>query len=119
MLLEKESISQRSLCRKSGMHPSKINRFLNEVGDINSSEFFQLLDLMSNDFQKRYWQLVIDREFSDNNRKLDAVELTELVKNLSPAEQISIMKAIIEEEEIFDCDQDKNDINQKLARNSA
>lgn len=118
-LLKQASISQAWLCKKSGMHPSKINRFLNGVADINSAELFQLLDLMPKEFQKRYWQLVIDREFCGNDQKMDAIQLVEMVRNLSPADQITVMQAIVEEEEIFKRNENKNDTDPKLARNSA
>lgn len=116
MLLEQESISQRSLCKKSGMHPSKINRFLNGVADINSSEFFQLLELMPEDFQSRYWQLVIGKDLYNKNQKWDVAEL---VKSLSPREQISLMRAIVEEEDIFADNSNRNDTEQKLIPNRA
>lgn len=98
------------------MHPSKINRFLNGVADINSSEFFQLLELMPEDFQSRYWQLVIGKDLYNKNQKWDVAEL---VKSLSPREQISLMRAIVEEEDIFADNSNRNDTEQKLIPNRA
>lgn len=98
-LLTEESISQKWLSERSGMHPSKINRFLNGVQDINASELFELLNLMPNDFQSRYWQLVIHNVL--HKKASEEVDAVELVKSLSPAKRISVMKAIVNSDNIF------------------
>ena len=106
-LLQEKSISQKWLSEKSGMHPSKINRFLNEVQDINANELFKLLNLMSNDFQSRYWQIMIHKTL--HSKASEEVDAIELVKNLSPTKQIAIMQAIIDEENIFVSENKKSD----------
>ena len=114
MLLQEESISQKWLSDKSGMHPSKINRFLNQVQDINANELFKLLNLMSNDFQSRYWQIMIHKTL--HSKASEEVDAIELVKTLSPTKQIAIMQAIVDEENIFVSENKKSNrkIKQKL-----
>ncbi|MDJ0575420.1 MAG: helix-turn-helix transcriptional regulator [Xenococcaceae cyanobacterium MO_234.B1] len=99
-LLQEKKIPQTTLVELSGMHQSKINRFVNGVIDLSAGEFFQLLDLMPPHFQQAYWKRklgIITPEKVVSEKE----SLEEAVEKLSPLEQIRIIKTISEKGNLF------------------
>lgn len=100
-LLKEKKIAQTELAEISGMHQSKINRFVNGVIDLNAGEFFQLLDLMPADFQKAYWQRKLGIAVSVSESVNTEESLEKAVEKLSAIEQIRIIKIIAEKGNLF------------------
>lgn len=101
-LLKEKSITQKALSELSGMHQSKINRFVNGAIDLSAGEFFQLLDLMPSDFQKAYWKRklgIVAQKGLDNAKVGD---LLVLVEELPPLEKIRLMKVIASKGNLFE-----------------
>lgn len=99
-LLKEKKIAQTVLAEISGMHQSKINRFVNGVIDLSAGEFFQLLDLMPVDFREAYWQKKLGNSIIQNaNTKEESLE--DAVEKLPPLEQIRIIKTIAEKGNLF------------------
>ncbi len=104
-LLKERKIAQTALVELSGMHQSKINRFVNGVIDLSAGEFFQLLDLMPIDFQEAFWKRKLgigtaDKISTDEKENLKE-SIEEAVEKLSPLEQIRIIKTIAEKGNLF------------------
>ncbi len=99
-LLKEQNIAQTSLVELSGMHQSKINRFVNGVIDLSAGEFFQLLDLMPPHFQQAYWERKLGITLTE--KPVPTTEnLEKAVEKLSPLEQIRIIKTISEKGNLF------------------
>ncbi len=107
-LLKEKKIAQTALAEISGMHQSKINRFVNGVIDLSAGEFFQLLDLMPIDFQEAYWKRKLGSAITDRVA-IEKESLEEAVEKLPPLEQIRIIKTIAEKGNLF------KQTNQELA----
>ena len=107
-LLKEKKIAQTALAELSGMHQSKINRFVNGVIDLSAGEFFQLLDLMPIDFQEAYWKRKLGSAITDRVA-IEKESLEEAVEKLPPLEQIRIIKTIAEKGNLF------KQTNQELA----
>ncbi len=107
-LLKEKKIAQTALAEISGMHQSKINRFVNGVIDLSAGEFFQLLDLMPIDFQEAYWRRKLGSAITDRVA-IEKESLEEAVEKLPPLEQIRIIKTIAEKGNLF------KQTNQELA----
>ncbi len=99
-LLKEKKISQTELAEISGMHQSKINRFVNGVTDLSAGEFFHLLELMSAEFQEAYWQRKLGYAVSESV-DLEKESLEKVVEKLSAIEQIRIIKTIAEKGNLF------------------
>lgn len=104
-LLKERKIAQTALVELSGMHQSKINRFVNGVIDLSAGEFFQLLDLMPIDFQEAFWERKLgidtaDKVSTEQENLKESIE--KAVEKLSPLEQIRIIKTIAEKGNLFD-----------------
>ena len=99
-LLKEKKIAQTALAELSGMHQSKINRFVNGVIDLSAGEFFQLLDLMPVDFQEAYWKRKLGSAITDRVA-IEKESLEEAVEKLPPLEQIRIIKTIAEKGNLF------------------
>lgn len=93
-LLQEKKIAQVALVKISGMHQSKINRFVNGVIDLSAGEFFELLDLMPPDFQEAYWKRKLGTSIAEKVAHEESLE--EVVDKLSPKEQIRIIKTLAE-----------------------
>ena len=100
-LLKEKKIAQTALAELSGMHQSKINRFVNGVIDLSAGEFFQLLDLMPVDFQEAYWKRKLGSAITDKVT-IEKESLEEAVEKLPPLEQIRIIKTIAEKGNLFE-----------------
>ena len=101
-LLKENKISQTELAEISGMHQSKINRFVNGVIDLSAGEFFQLLDFMPVEFQNAYWRRKLGTiiNISDCvNTEKESIE--KVIEKLSAIEQIRIIKMITEKGNLF------------------
>lgn len=96
-LLKEKKIAQTELAEISGMHQSKINRFVNGVIDLSAGEFFQLLDLMPTEFQQAYWQRKLGTGLSVDTEE----SLEKAVEKLSAIEQVRIIKTIAEKGNLF------------------
>ena len=99
-LLKEKKIAQTELVKISGMHQSKINRFVNGVIDLSAGEFFQLLDLMPADFQEAYWQRKLGNA-TNGSVNIGKESLEKAVEKLSTIEQIRIIKTIAEKSNLF------------------
>lgn len=95
-LLEEYGITQKHLSDLSGMHQSKINRFVNGITDFTASDLFALLNVTPSYFQKAFWERQLGAVYSsiDTNQLSGAKSLLPLVEKLPPIEQIRLMKAI-------------------------
>lgn len=100
-LLKEKKIAQTELAEISGMHQSKINRFVNGVIDLSAGEFFQLLDLMPTDFQQTYWQKKLGTAISIDESVNTEKNLEKAVEKLSAIEQIRLIKAIANNGNLF------------------
>ncbi|NJO93306.1 MAG: hypothetical protein HC820_01115 [Hydrococcus sp. RM1_1_31] len=99
-ILKQEAIAQKTLVEISGMHSSKISRFLNGVIDLTAGEFFSLLALMPPNFQQKYWKRFLsDIKLEEVN---ETVNLLPLIEKLPPLEQIRIMRAIANRGKLFE-----------------
>ncbi len=104
-LLKERKIAQTALVEISGMHQSKINRFVNGVIDLSAGEFFQLLDLMPVDFQEAFWERKLgidtaDKVSTEQENLKESIE--KALEKLSPLEQIRIIKTIAEKGNLFE-----------------
>ena len=101
-LLKENKISQTELAEISGMHQSKINRFVNGVIDLSAGEFFQLLALMPVEFQEAYWQEKLGTIINVNDcANAEEESLEKAIEKLSAIEQIRIIKMITEKGNLF------------------
>jgi plasmid maintenance system antidote protein VapI len=105
-LLKQESIAQKTLVEISGMHPSKISRFLNGVIDLTAGEFFSLLALMPSSFQQKYWKRFLGAV--DLGEADEEINILPLIEKLPPLEQIRIMRAIANRGKLFEQDNQKS-----------
>ena len=100
-LLKEKKIAQTELAEISGMHQSKINRFVNGVIDLTAGEFFQLLDLMPTDFQQAYWQKKLGIAINVGKSVNTEESIEKVVEQLSAIQQIRLIKAIADNGNLF------------------
>ncbi len=77
-------ITNKEISRITGFTESKLSRFLSGKQDLNTGEFFYLLESMPEDFQKSFWLRFYPQfTLQDLIADMDAIALANLISSIS------------------------------------
>jgi len=88
----------KDIAQQFGWHPSKVSRFLSGKGEINTGEFFELLNWMPPEFQALFWHRFIPEQVKEMAASPPPRELALTMNNQELSE---FFAAIAERHRVF------------------